>query len=63
MKKLIALFMVCGLALTFAACGGGNKEADNQQEEPNQETVTPAPEETPAPADTTTTESDTTGNM
>jgi len=27
MKKLIALLMVCGFALTFVACGGGKTES------------------------------------
>jgi hypothetical protein len=27
MKKLFALLMVCGFAVAFVACGGGNKEA------------------------------------
>jgi hypothetical protein len=58
MKKLIALLMVCGFAMSFIACGGGSQnEAETQQE-----TETPATEE-PAPAETDTTgvESDTTG--
>jgi hypothetical protein len=58
MKKLIALLMVCGFAMSFVACGGGTQnEADSQEE-----TETPAMEE-PAPAETDTTsmEADTTG--
>jgi hypothetical protein len=53
MKKLIALLMVCGFALTFVACGG-EKKAETEEA-----TETPAVE-----ADTTqtdTTQADTTG--
>jgi hypothetical protein len=54
MKKLIALLMVCGFAMTFVACGGGSqKEAETEDA-----TETPAAEE-PAAADTT--QADTTG--
>ena len=46
MKKLIALLMVCGFALTFVACGGEKKAETEEQ------TETPAVE----PADTTATD-------
>lgn len=55
MKKLIALLMVCGFALTFVACGGGSKtEAESEEA-----TETPAME--PAPNEADTTDMDTTG--
>ena len=55
MKKLIALLMVCGFALSFVACGGGS-----QSEADSEDTVsTESPAMEPAPADTT--QSDTTG--
>ena len=53
MKKLIALLMVCGFALTFVACGGGSKE----NAESNDTTATETPTAEP---DTTT--QDTTAN-
>jgi hypothetical protein len=31
MKKLIALLMVCGFALTFVACGGGSTESTEDE--------------------------------
>ena len=55
MKKLIALLMVCGFALSFVACGGGS-----QSEADSEDTVaTESPAMEPAPADTT--QMDTTG--
>ena len=33
MKKLIALLMVCGFALTFVACGGGSTESTETETE------------------------------
>ena len=51
MKKLIALFMVCGFALTFVACGGEKKAETEATEEAT---------EAPVEADTTTMEADTT---
>ena len=55
MKKLIALLMVCGFAMSFVACGGGTeKEAETEDA-----TEAPAPEE-PAPAEADTTQQDTT---
>ena len=55
MKKLIALLMVCGFALSFVACGGGSKnEADSEDT-----VATESPAMEPAPSDTT--EADTTG--
>jgi hypothetical protein len=52
MKKLIALLMVCGFAMSFIACGGGSQsEADSETETPAME---PAPSE-PAPAEADTT--------
>ena len=56
MKKLIALLMVCGFALTFVACGGEKKA---ETEEATEEAT-----EAPVEADTTemdTVEADTTG--
>jgi ABC-type Zn uptake system ZnuABC Zn-binding protein ZnuA len=56
MKKLIALLMVCGFALTFAACGGSS----SQNEANSEDTTATAPTMEPAPqADTTA--ADTTG--
>jgi hypothetical protein len=55
MKKLIALLMVCGFAMSFIACGGGSqKEAETEDA-----TEHPAAEE-PAPAEADTTQADTT---
>lgn len=52
MKKLIALLMVCGFALTFVACGGGSKnEADSADSTAIDET--PAMEPAPMEVDTT----------
>jgi hypothetical protein len=45
MKKLMALLMVCGFALTFVACGGGAKESA--------ETTDSTTVEAPVQADTT----------
>ncbi|HEX8037841.1 MAG TPA: hypothetical protein VF490_01765 [Chryseosolibacter sp.] len=57
MKKLIALLMVCGFALSFMACGGGSqKEAESED---SVSTETPAME--PAPAQADTAQQDTTG--
>lgn len=54
MKKLMALLMVCGFAMTFVACGGGTeKEAETEDA-----TEAPAAEE---PAEADTTQQDTTG--
>lgn len=56
MKKLIALLMVCGFALSFVACGGGS-----QNEADSEDTVaTESPAMEPAPAEADTTEADTT---
>lgn len=55
MKKLIALLMVCGFAMSFIACGGAQKEEAETEE------ATEAPAMEPSPADTTQTETDTTG--
>lgn len=56
MKNLIALLMVCGLALTFVACGGASqKEAESEEA-----TETPAMEPAQPEADTTAVEADTT---
>lgn len=55
MKKLIALLMVCGFALTFVACGG-EKKAETEETT----TETPATAE-PDTTQTDTTQSDTTG--
>jgi hypothetical protein len=49
MKKLIALLMVCGFALTFVACGGEKKAETEEATET----------ETPVEADTTSMEADT----
>ena len=59
MKKLIALLMVCGFAMTFIACGGGSQNEAESEEATETPTVEPAP----APeskADTTGIEADTT---
>ena len=56
MKKLIALLMVCGFAMSFIACGGGSQsEADSVDS-----VVTESPAVEPAPAEVDTTEVDTT---
>lgn len=61
MKKQIALLMVCGFALAFAACGGEKKEASDDATN----TETPAMESDTTdmmPSDTTDMmDSDTTG--
>ncbi len=44
MKKLIALLMVCGFALTFVACGGGSTESTETETE-GTEMTEPAAEE------------------
>ena len=54
MKKLIALLMVCGFAMTFTACGGGSEKAEDTEE------ATEAPAMEPAPAEADTTAVDTT---
>ena len=56
MKKLIALLMVCGFAMSFIACGGGA-----QKEEAETEEATETPAMDPAPAEADTTSQDTTG--
>jgi hypothetical protein len=57
MKKLIALLMVCGFALSFVACGGGSQsEADSED---SVSTESPAME--PAPNEADSTDADTTG--
>jgi hypothetical protein len=50
MKKLIALLMVCGFALTFVACGGEKKAETEEQ------TETPAVESDTTATDTTATD-------
>jgi len=55
MKKLIALLMVCGFAMSFIACGGAQKEEAETEE------ATEAPAMEPSESDTTTVETDTTG--
>jgi hypothetical protein len=58
MKKLIALLMVCGFAMSFIACGGGSQsEADSED---SVATESPALEPAPAP-EADTTNADTTG--
>lgn len=57
MKKLIALLMVCGFALTFVACGGGSQN----EAETDEATETPAMEPAQPEVDTTEMEADTTG--
>ena len=54
MKKLIALLMVCGFAMTFIPCGGGSEKAEDTEE------ATEAPAMEPAPAEADTTAVDTT---
>jgi hypothetical protein len=54
MKKLIALLMVCGFAMSFVACGGGSEKAEDSEE------ATEAPAMEPAPNETDTTTVDTT---
>jgi hypothetical protein len=54
MKKLIALLMVCGFAMSFIACGGGSEKAEDTEE------ATEAPAMEPAPSESDTTEVDTT---
>ncbi|HEY5690840.1 MAG TPA: hypothetical protein VIS49_05225 [Cyclobacteriaceae bacterium] len=44
MKKLIALLMVCGFALTFVACGGGSTES-TEAEDQGTEMTEPAADE------------------
>jgi len=56
MKKLIALLMVCGFALTFVACGGGSEKAEDTEES----TEAPAMEPAPSESDTTDVDTDTT---
>ena len=56
MKKLIALLMVCGFAMSFIACGGGSQNEAETEEATETPTMEPAPSE----ADTTEVESDTT---
>jgi hypothetical protein len=58
MKKLIALLMVCGFALSFVACGGGSQ---NEAESEEATETTPTEEPAQPEADTTATEGDTTG--
>ena len=56
MKKLIALLMVCGFAMSFIACGGGSQsEADSADS-----VATESPAMEPAPAEADTTQVDTT---
>jgi hypothetical protein len=50
MKKLIALLMVCGFALTFVACGG-EKKAETEET-----TETPVVEPDTTATDTTATD-------
>ena len=45
MKKLIALLMVCGFALTFAACGGQKTEEAAESVESTTEEAVEAVEE------------------
>ena len=52
MKKIIALLMVCGFALTFVACGGGSKNEANDADSTGTETPAVAPDTTTT--DTTT---------
>jgi len=51
MKKLIALLMLCGFALSFVACGGSSQS--EAESEDSVATESPAMEPAPAPADTT----------
>jgi hypothetical protein len=55
MKKLIALLMVCGFALTFVACGGGSQNEAGSEDS----TATESPTMEPAEADSV--DADTTG--
>ena len=58
MKKLIALLMVCGFAMSFVACGGGSQsEAESEDTVANE---SPAMEPAPSQTDTTN-QADTTG--
>jgi len=55
MKKLIALLMVCGFALTLVACGGGSSQSEAENQTPaTEEPAAPAEE---APADSVQTDS------
>lgn len=57
MKKLIALLMVCGFALTLIACGGGG----TQTEAETVDSVTnEAPAMEPAPVEADSVDADTT---
>jgi hypothetical protein len=56
MKKLIALLMVCGFALSFVACGGGS-----QNEADSADTTSTSPTMEPAPSEADTADVDTTG--
>lgn len=58
MKKLIALLMVCGFALTFVACGGEKKA---ETEEATESTEAPAVESDTTSMEADTTATDTTG--
>ena len=58
MKKLIALLMVCGFAMSFIACGGGSQNEAGSEEATETPVMEPAPSE--PEADTTGVESDTT---
>lgn len=58
MKKLIALLMVCGFALTFVACGG-EKKAESEDATTTETPEVVEPDTTATEADTTST--DTTG--
>lgn len=53
MKKLIALLMVCGFAMSFIACGGGTEKAETEE-------ATETPTMEPAPSEADTSEVDTT---
>jgi hypothetical protein len=55
MKKLIALLLVCGFALSFMACGGGSQKEANSEDSVN--TEAPAMEPAPAQPDTAQTDS------
>lgn len=43
MKKLIALLMVCGFAMSFIACGGSSQPEAESEEATETPTVEPAP--------------------
>lgn len=58
MKKLIALLMVCGFAMSFIACGGGSQS--EAESEDTVATEAPAMEPAEAPAEVDTTAADTT---